>query len=393
MQYDRECGRLQGAFGGLEQDPRLKQQFERKRRRVSRNSIGNTTSWPRRRRWAERWRLYDDGNSPPVPAPDKRKQFAFVGFVGGGGLPIGLLLLIGLLDSRSLQRRCRQRMSGMTLLGILPNLPDRLSDPAQASIAAHCVHQIRTMLQINAGEGQQCLRRHQRSARRWKDEPHAGAGPLLRRQRQPHAADRLRPLSARASPPRLDMARPERRARSDDQSRSARVLPRDRHRRSGDPRRSARRSGIMPACSRRQALRRLINEAKKHFEIILIDTGPILGSIEATPVVRGGGRRDPHRQPRPAAPAGGEGDPAPDEHRRPLRRRGLQPRPGARFRPVDQRYQPALDRPHRSTPSKVPATAHQRQRYNGARQKAGALGPVARAVATSAPSRTQDDAA
>ena len=32
------------------------------------------------------------------------------------------------------------------------------------------------------------------------------------------------------------------------------------------------------------AVKRLINEAKKHFEIILIDTGPILGSIEATPV-------------------------------------------------------------------------------------------------------------
>ena len=43
-------------------------------------------------------------------------------------------------------------MSGMTLLGILPNLPDRLTDPAQAATAAHCVHQIRTMLQINAGE-------------------------------------------------------------------------------------------------------------------------------------------------------------------------------------------------------------------------------------------------
>ena len=39
----------------------------------------------------------------------------------------------------------------MTLLGILPDLPDRLSDPEQAAIAAHCVHQIRTMLQINGG--------------------------------------------------------------------------------------------------------------------------------------------------------------------------------------------------------------------------------------------------
>ena len=30
------------------------------------------------------------------------------------------------------------------------------------------------------------------------------------------------------------------------------------------------------------ALRRIISEAKKHFDVILIDTGPILGSIEAS---------------------------------------------------------------------------------------------------------------
>src|SRR5207253_11483101 len=31
------------------------------------------------------------------------------------------------------------------------------------------------------------------------------------------------------------------------------------------------------------ALRRILDEARKHFDIILIDSGPILGSIEATP--------------------------------------------------------------------------------------------------------------
>jgi len=39
-------------------------------------------------------------------------------------------------------------MSGVPLLGILPNLPDLLTDPRQAAVAAHCVHQIRTLLQI-----------------------------------------------------------------------------------------------------------------------------------------------------------------------------------------------------------------------------------------------------
>jgi Mrp family chromosome partitioning ATPase len=31
------------------------------------------------------------------------------------------------------------------------------------------------------------------------------------------------------------------------------------------------------------ALRRILDEARKHFDIVLIDSGPILGSIEATP--------------------------------------------------------------------------------------------------------------
>src|SRR4029453_11198309 len=31
------------------------------------------------------------------------------------------------------------------------------------------------------------------------------------------------------------------------------------------------------------ALKRLLNEAKKHFEIVLIDSGPVLGSIEGKP--------------------------------------------------------------------------------------------------------------
>jgi len=30
------------------------------------------------------------------------------------------------------------------------------------------------------------------------------------------------------------------------------------------------------------ALRRLLSEAKKHFDLIIVDTGPILGSIEAS---------------------------------------------------------------------------------------------------------------
>jgi len=61
-----------------------------------------------------------------------------MGGVLGMGLPIGVLLLIGLLDSRYRYSDETDDAggSGLALLGILPNLPDRLSDPAQASMCS-----------------------------------------------------------------------------------------------------------------------------------------------------------------------------------------------------------------------------------------------------------------
>src|SRR5690606_11974682 len=89
------------------------------------------------------------GDRPLKPYIDKRVQTGLVGFVGGGAIPMALLLLIGLLDTRyRYSDDTDESMAGVPLLGILPNLPDLLTDPEQAAVAAHCVHQIRTMLQI-----------------------------------------------------------------------------------------------------------------------------------------------------------------------------------------------------------------------------------------------------
>jgi hypothetical protein len=88
----------------------------------------------------------------PQPGSDRRPVFAAIGFVGGAAVPIGFLLLLGLANPRyRFSDETNTETIGLNLLGILPDLPDRLSDPEQASIAAHCVHQIRTMLQISGG--------------------------------------------------------------------------------------------------------------------------------------------------------------------------------------------------------------------------------------------------
>lgn len=79
-----------------------------------------------------------------------RLQLAVLGFMSGAGLGLGLIVLIGLLDSR--MRHAQDVKNGLDrarMLGVLPSLPDSLSDPEQAERAAHAVNHIRTLLQIN----------------------------------------------------------------------------------------------------------------------------------------------------------------------------------------------------------------------------------------------------
>jgi polysaccharide biosynthesis transport protein len=213
---------------------------------------------------------------------DKRPMFAALGFMGGAGLPIGLLLLVGLLDSRyRYSDETAAPTSGLTLLGILPNLPDRLSDPEQAAIAAHCVHQIRTMLQINSGmEDRRVFAVTSASPGDGKtsltlalglsyaacgtrtlliDCDLIGAG-LTSRMNISTAEGVLEAIANRSLLPyvqQTDVA-------------DVALLP------------VGSAGNLHASTLSPQALRRLIDEATKHFDTILIDTGPILGSIEAS---------------------------------------------------------------------------------------------------------------
>src|SRR6185436_5627460 len=226
--------------------------------------------------------VVEDGSSP-IPAGDKRKQMAFVGFLGGGALPICLLLLIGLMDGKyRYSEEPTDDMGGLQLLGILPNLPDRLTDPAQAATAAHCVHQIRTMLQINSSEDRKIYAVTSSS-------PGDGKTSLTLALGLSFAASGSRTLLIDCDlvgaglTARLDMSGPDgvleamanrellayvRQTDISDLS----MLP------VGQA--QAHHAGMFSPA----ALKRLLTEAKKHFEIVLIDSGPVLGSIEATPV-------------------------------------------------------------------------------------------------------------
>ena len=216
---------------------------------------------------------------------DKRSAMAIGGAILGFAVPVGLVLLLGTLDGRfRYSDDTSDTAAHAPLLGILPNLPDRLSDPNQASIAAHCVHQIRTMLQINHGS----------------DDARAFAVTSAQRGDGKTSLALALGLSYAASGARTLLVD------ADLQSGglSARLGV------SGD-------EGIMDALTGGEmlryvcetdvtdlavlpigrgaanhagafspgAVRHLLEQAKRHYDVIVCDAGPVLGSIEATPVV------------------------------------------------------------------------------------------------------------
>jgi Mrp family chromosome partitioning ATPase len=72
--------------------------------------------------------------------------------MGGAALGVGLVMLLGLMDRRL--RHAGDAKTGMPqarMLGILPTLPENFADPEQSERASHAVHHIRTLLQIANG--------------------------------------------------------------------------------------------------------------------------------------------------------------------------------------------------------------------------------------------------
>ena len=88
--------------------------------------------------------------TPEEPYNDgKRKQLAVIGTIFGVSTGFAIVLVIGWFDPRL--RHIDDPQSVLTshrVLGMLPTLPDDLADPQEAEMAALSVHHIRTLLQI-----------------------------------------------------------------------------------------------------------------------------------------------------------------------------------------------------------------------------------------------------
>lgn len=88
------------------------------------------------------------GDRPTAPNRDQRKARAMLGLVGGMGAGLGLFFLLGTIDRRTYSvSQFSDPSLAHKLLGILPALNKQSEDLADSAIAAHCVHQIRNHLE------------------------------------------------------------------------------------------------------------------------------------------------------------------------------------------------------------------------------------------------------
>jgi polysaccharide biosynthesis transport protein len=232
----------------------------------------------------EQMRVISSPIAPTDPSTDRRKVMATFGFLGGALLPTAVVLLLSLLDGRfRYSDEANSDLAGIPLLGILPNLPDLLTDPTQAATAAHCVHQIRTILQITGhsterrvftvtsaspGDGKTSLTLAlglsfaASGSRTLLVDGDLIGGGLTARLNVNAEHGILEAMASRDIAPFI---------RTTDVA-DLSFLP------------VGRAMGGYTGTISPAAVRRLVDEARKQFDVILIDTGPILGSIEASPV-------------------------------------------------------------------------------------------------------------
>jgi len=202
--------------------------------------------------------------------------------------PVMMLFLMGLTNRRYRYSDETDGASGMPpLLGILPTLPDQLTDPDQAAVAAHCIHQVRIMLQVNGGgqNGGAQRKAYMVTSASTGD----GKTSLTMALGLSFAASGSRTLvidcdivgqglthrlKARQSPGLLEAL-----AAGTMQGRVKKTTTNNLYILPVGCADGALAGGLSP-----NGMKKLLAEARKIFDVIIIDTGPILGSLEAQSV-------------------------------------------------------------------------------------------------------------
>ncbi|MFO0858117.1 MAG: AAA family ATPase [Phycisphaerales bacterium] len=233
------------------------------------------------RRQAGTITLLQPERPPTSPSNDSRIKFAAIFGFFGAFLPIAVMGLYGLFDRRYRysDEAIEEGPTNTTLLGILPRLPTDLSDVEQASAAAHCVHQIRALVQIGG--------KHRRVYAVTSSNPGDGKTSMTLALGLSFAGSGSKTLIVDLDLIGQGLSRSMRmREQSSlftelvDGDIKARIKPTTSHNLwllpTGveDDHRTANRLA-------EPQITRLIETVRDDYDIVLIDTGPVLGSIEA----------------------------------------------------------------------------------------------------------------
>ena len=104
-----------------------------------------------------RMEILSRDSKPLIPFRDKRKQFAFLGAGAGAMMGVVPVILWGLVNRRLRHYDdVRAGVANVKLLGLIPDLPQNLiNDTEYVTITGYCVHHMRTMLQLASRESKQ----------------------------------------------------------------------------------------------------------------------------------------------------------------------------------------------------------------------------------------------
>jgi Mrp family chromosome partitioning ATPase/uncharacterized protein involved in exopolysaccharide biosynthesis len=88
---------------------------------------------------------------PLAPYSDSHYKRAAMGTAGGALAGFALVAMLGFVDRRFRRMDDVHRgIHGVPVLGMMPRLPGKGADTERAAVAIHCVHQLRTRLQVSA---------------------------------------------------------------------------------------------------------------------------------------------------------------------------------------------------------------------------------------------------
>lgn len=223
------------------------------------------------------------GEYPTEPSQDRRMPFAALGGIGGIAGSIGFFFMLATLDRRIYGVAQLRGLNHQRLLGVLPALVRDKSDLESSSVAAHCVHQIRNRIES--------LRKPGHSAVITISSPYQGDGKtsLTLALAASYAASGYRTLlvdgdmvgrslshhlmmtgqpglqECMLGEDAVDLIKPL-------QVENIHVLP------VGDE------PSIGPERLRKSELELLFQRLRRLYDVVLVDTGPLIGSVETIPI-------------------------------------------------------------------------------------------------------------